>query len=88
MAQVKAPDGLWLRIQGEQRARRATPRTGWILWPAIATVMLLASGDLVWQSVNAASGRVSRPAIVRVKAPLQLVSAVSCNSCHLESGLY
>jgi hypothetical protein len=49
MAQVKAPDGLWKRIEDERRARRAQPRTGWILWPAVAAMLLLASGDLLWE---------------------------------------
>jgi hypothetical protein len=91
MAQVKAPDTLWTRIQAEQRARKALPRTGWILWPVIATVMLVASGDLLWQSVNAASGRVMRSnerAWVRVKAGQPATLSVSCGTCHVEPGLY
>ena len=91
MAQVKAPEGLWTRIQAEQGARKALPRTGWMLWPLVATVMLVASGDLLWQSVNAASGR-THPAVertlVRVKAPQAMAPGVStCRSCHLEPGL-
>jgi hypothetical protein len=88
MAQVKAPDSLWPRIQAEQRARRALPRTGWILWPAVATVMLVASGDLLWQSVNAASERGARPVVLRVKTPQLLTATVSCGTCHVEPGLY
>jgi hypothetical protein len=91
MAQVKAPDTLWPRIEAERRARKALPRTGWMLWPVVATVMLLASGDLVWQSVSAASGRVQRrdeSTWVRTKASQSVASAVSCRSCHVEPGLY
>jgi len=100
MAQVKAPEGLWTRIQAEQRARKALPRTGWILWPVIATVMLVASGDLLWQSVNAASGRFPRPAErsvsqegvvsqswVAARPSQAAVFAVSCQRCHVEPGL-
>ena len=94
MAQVKAPDRLWTRIQAEERARKAVPRTGWILWPVIATVMLVASGDLLWQSVNAASGRFPRPVEpvanqgwVVVKPAQAAVFTVSCQRCHLEPGL-
>jgi hypothetical protein len=94
MAQVKAPEGLWGRIQAEQKARKAAPRTGWILWPLIATVLLVASGDLLWQSVNAASGRFPRPAERTVSqgwganrtVPAALIT-VSCRQCHLEPGL-
>jgi len=94
MAQVKAPEGLWSRIQAEQRARKALPRTGWILWPVIATVMLVASGDLLWQSVSAASGRFPRPAErtvsqgwVAARPSQAAVFAVSCQRCHVEPGL-
>ena len=91
MAQVKAPENLWAGIQAEQRARRALPRTGWMLWPVIATVMLVASGDLLWQSVNAASGRsghTDEQSWVRVKAGQPAVLSVSCQTCHVEPGLY
>ena len=92
MAQVKAPDGLWTRIQAEQRARKALPKTGWILWPVIATVMLVASGDLAWQSVCAASGRLphrSEPVASQgwIKPSQAAVFAVSCQRCHVEPGL-
>ncbi len=59
MAQVKAPDTLWKRIETERRARRATPRTGWMLWPAVATILLFASGDLLWE-IDKARGDVIR----------------------------
>jgi len=49
MAQVKAPDTLWAGIRAEQRARQTPVRTGWMLWPAVAMVLLLASGDLLWE---------------------------------------
>jgi hypothetical protein len=91
MAQVKAPENLWLGIQAERRARKASPRTGWMLWPVIATVMLVASGDLLWQSVNAASGRTGRTeerAWVRVKAGQPAMLNVSCRTCHVEPSLY
>jgi hypothetical protein len=92
MAQVKAPEGLWTRIRAEQSARKALPRTGWMLWPVVATVMLVASGDLLWQSVNAASGRprtTLERTLVRAKAPQAMVLGVStCRTCHLEPGLY
>jgi hypothetical protein len=91
MAQVKAPEGLWTRIQAEERARKALPRRGWMLWPVVAAVMLVASGDLLWQSVNAAAGRPHQTAertLLRSKAPQAMVLSVStCRSCHLESGL-
>ena len=91
MAQVKAPEGLWTRIQAEERARKALPRSGWMLWPVVATLMLVASGDLLWQSVNAASVRphitVERT-LVRAKAPqAMLLNVSSCRTCHLEPGL-
>lgn len=92
MAQVKAPESLWTRIQAEERARKALPRTGWMLWPMVATVMLVASGDLLWQSVNASSSRPRQTAertLVRAKASQAMVISVStCRSCHLEPGLY
>jgi hypothetical protein len=64
MAQVKAPDTLWPRIQAERRdqmrsGRRGLQRTGWMLWPVVATVLLLASGDLLWQ-IGQARGDVIR----------------------------
>jgi len=49
IAQVKAPDTLWANIRAEQRARQAPVRRGWMLWPAVAMVLLLASGDLLWE---------------------------------------
>jgi hypothetical protein len=59
MAQVKAPDTLWKRIQSEQRSRQMPSRAGWVLWPAVATILLLASGDLLWQ-IGKARGDVIR----------------------------
>ncbi len=58
MAQVKAPDTLWAQIENEGRAQRRRPvRRVWMLWPVIATVLMLATGDLVWE-VGKARGAV------------------------------
>jgi hypothetical protein len=59
MAQVKAPDTLWTGIQAEHRRRRTEIRHGWILWPAVAFALLLASGDLLWE-IGKARGDVIR----------------------------
>ncbi len=60
MAQVKAPDSLWTRIQAERRERRNPPRVMLMLWPAVATVLLVASVDLFWQADRA------RGAMIRI----------------------
>jgi hypothetical protein len=44
---VRAPDSLWSRI--ESARRRSSPQAGWILWPAVAMMLLFASGDLLWE---------------------------------------
>lgn len=46
---VKAPASLWGRIESARRAKHHSRQAGWILWPAVATLLLLASGDLVWE---------------------------------------
>jgi hypothetical protein len=57
MKPARAPESLWGRIESVRRgagSRRgslqaAARQTGWILWPAVALVLFLASGDLVWE---------------------------------------
>jgi hypothetical protein len=55
--------------------------------------MLVASGDLLWQSVNAASGRFPRPerivsqGLVTGKPTQAVAFTVSCQRCHVEPGL-
>jgi hypothetical protein len=56
-AAVRAPDSLWSRVESARRGARSAslagtpvgPRAGWILWPAVATMLLFASGDLLWE---------------------------------------
>jgi hypothetical protein len=58
MKPARAPESLWGRIEsgrsGAPGSRRsslqaAARQTGWILWPAVALVLFLASGDLLWE---------------------------------------
>jgi hypothetical protein len=57
LAQVKAPDSLWAQIERERRSQQTQSRVrstvrvkaGWVLWPAVATILLLATGDLAWE---------------------------------------
>lgn len=57
LAPVRAPDSLWGRIEAaafNSRRRKtnpaqAGPQAGWILWPAVAVLLLSASGDLLWE---------------------------------------
>lgn len=49
LSPVIAPGSLWGRIEGARRMNRGSRRAGWILWPAIATLLLFASGDLAWE---------------------------------------
>jgi len=46
---VRAPDSLWSRIESARRGARSSPQAGWILWPAVAMMLLFASGDLLWE---------------------------------------
>ena len=57
LAQVKAPDSLWAQIERARRSQQAQSRmrntvrmkAGWVFWPAVATILLLATGDLAWE---------------------------------------
>ncbi len=53
MKPVRAPDSLWGRIASARRrpsgSRLASLQKGWMLWPAVALVLFLASGDLLWE---------------------------------------
>jgi hypothetical protein len=90
MAQVKAPDSLWNGIQVERRERRNRPRVVWMLWPAVATVLLVASADLCWQIGRAAQAGAriesNNPAELRawVNEKANLNVAASCGACHLD----
>ncbi len=63
MAQVKAPETLWAQIERRQRAQRPEAgrmetrrgETRWIVRPILAALMLLAVGDLAWQTGKASS---------------------------------
>ena len=55
---VDAPGSLWGRIEGARRMNSGSRRAGWILWPAIATLLLFASGDLAWE-IGKARGSLS-----------------------------
>jgi hypothetical protein len=46
---VRAPDSLWSRVESARRSQRSSPQAGWILWPAVAMMLLFASGDLLWE---------------------------------------
>ncbi len=50
---VRAPDTLWSRVESARRGARSSPRAGWILWPAVAMMLLFASGDLLWETGKA-----------------------------------
>jgi len=85
LAQVKAPDSLWTRVQAERRERRSQPRMMWMLWPAVAMVLLGAAIDLSWQAakaVEAAGSRIasSNPAEIRawVKAKANMDVNLNC----------
>ena len=49
LSPVCAPGTLWGRIESARRRNRHSPRAGWMLWPAIAMLLLFASGDLAWE---------------------------------------
>jgi hypothetical protein len=53
MRPLRAPDSLWGRIESARRGARgsrvASLQKGWMLWPVIALVLFLASGDLLWE---------------------------------------
>lgn len=49
LAPVRAPESLWGRIDAARRTGRSSAQAGWILWPAVALMLLLASGDLLWE---------------------------------------
>jgi len=53
MKPAPAPDSLWGRIESARRgapgSRLASVQKGWMLWPAVALVLFLASGDLLWE---------------------------------------
>lgn len=68
MTQVKAPDTLWSGIRAEERNRQQPHRTGWMIWPAVAMVLLVASADLLWQMGKARGEtiRLSDPEIARL----------------------
>jgi hypothetical protein len=91
MAPVKAPASLWTRVQAERRERRNRPRVVWMLWPAVATVLLVASFDLCWQIGRAAEAGVriesNNPAELRawLNAKANLNVAASCGACHLDA---
>lgn len=51
---VRAPDSLWSRVESARRrgarsSSLAGTQAGWILWPAVAMMLLFASGDLLWE---------------------------------------
>lgn len=50
---VRAPNSLWSRVESARRGARSASlsggQAGWILWPAVAMMLLLASGDLLWE---------------------------------------
>jgi len=47
LAPVPAPESLWGRVEAARRSARSSPQAGWILWPAVALMLMLASGDLL-----------------------------------------
>ena len=53
LSPVRAPDSLWSRVESARRGARSLPpggrQAGWILWPAVAMMLLFASGDLLWE---------------------------------------
>jgi hypothetical protein len=91
LAPVKAPDSLWTRVQAERRERRNPARAVWILWPAVAMVLVLASIDLCRQIGKAAEAGAriesNKPAELRawVNARANLTVAASCRTCHLDA---
>jgi len=48
---VRAPDSLWARIERERRRRNSGTRRSfeWVLWPAVALMLMIASADLFWE---------------------------------------
>lgn len=97
MAQVKAPESLWAQIQSERRAQRAQPGRVWMLWPVVATILLVATCDLAWEMRRARGSMSSLSANTPVSArPLlydrtrlgQMVVAAkldpACGRCHAE----
>lgn len=49
LSPVSAPRSLWGRVEAARRSDRPSSRAGWILWPAVAAILLVASGDLAWE---------------------------------------
>jgi hypothetical protein len=80
LAPVKAPDSLWGRVRDARRTRRvAGAQAGWILWPAVALMMLVASGDLAWQ-MDRARNSAFHPVESRQYAvlPIDMNANLSC----------
>jgi hypothetical protein len=67
---VNAPEGLWSRIEAERR-RNTRVTGGWVLWPAVAMVLLVACVNLLWEAREAPR---TAPAIR---------AAAECLSCHV-----
>jgi hypothetical protein len=80
---VRAPESLWTAVQSGARHREPRIRMSLVLWPVVALMLLVASGDLAWQvgkSRQSLSCRSSDPSEVRawVKAHSGIDVELSC----------
>src|SRR5579871_1643537 len=79
LAPVSAPDSLWDRVERARREKRvAAGQAGWILWPAVAAIMLFASGDLAWQMDRARPPIYTSAGTQLAELPLAIPVNLSC----------
>ncbi len=72
LAPVEAPRNLWAGVARRRIAGRDASRTGWVLWPVIALLFVVASADLMLHLAGGSNfhGDLRQMAQVPVRGPV------------------